>query len=166
MERTKIPNLRNGSKGRFEPGLTWLRLMRVRRSTAELPRSTVKGTFFWHKCRNFSYSLANTFTQGYQRKSGGRPTICHIENDNHSGKLLWWKCRYDFPVIRGVWHENVAKNKLLGWGSLHRHACKWVYMCVCVCVWVWVCVPGAPLYVCVCMRACVRARLNRKFMNL
>ena len=38
MERTKMPNLRNGSKGGFEPGLTWLR---VWHSTAELPRSKV-----------------------------------------------------------------------------------------------------------------------------
>ena len=36
MERTKMSNLRNGSKGGFEPGLTRLR---VRHSTAELPRS-------------------------------------------------------------------------------------------------------------------------------
>ena len=36
MERTKMPNLRHGSKGGFEPGLIWLR---VRHSTAELPRS-------------------------------------------------------------------------------------------------------------------------------
>ena len=36
MERTKMPNLRNGSKGGFEPGLTRLR---VRHSTTELPRS-------------------------------------------------------------------------------------------------------------------------------
>ena len=33
MERTKMPNLWNGSKGGFEPGLTWLR---VRHSIAEL----------------------------------------------------------------------------------------------------------------------------------
>ena len=37
MERTKMPNLRNGSKGRFEPGRTWLR---VRHSTTELPLPT------------------------------------------------------------------------------------------------------------------------------
>ena len=37
MERTKMPNVRNGSKWRFEPGLT---LLRVRHSTTELPRST------------------------------------------------------------------------------------------------------------------------------
>ena len=37
MERTKMPNLRNGSKGGFEPGLSRLR---VRRSTAELSRPT------------------------------------------------------------------------------------------------------------------------------
>ena len=36
MERTKMPNLRNGSKRGFEPGLTSLR---VWRSTTELPRS-------------------------------------------------------------------------------------------------------------------------------
>ena len=36
MERSKMPNLRSGTKGGFEPGLTWLR---VRHSTAELPRS-------------------------------------------------------------------------------------------------------------------------------
>ena len=36
MERTKMPNLRNGTNGGFEPGLTWLR---VRRSTTELLRS-------------------------------------------------------------------------------------------------------------------------------
>ena len=42
MERTKMRKLRNSSKGGFEPGLTWLR---VRRSTAELPRSmNVGGT--------------------------------------------------------------------------------------------------------------------------
>ena len=40
MERTKMPNLRNGSKGGFEPGLSRLR---VRRSTTELPRSTMDG---------------------------------------------------------------------------------------------------------------------------
>ena len=40
MERTKMPNLRNGTKGGFEPGLTWLR---VRHSTAELPRSRALG---------------------------------------------------------------------------------------------------------------------------
>ena len=33
-----MPNLRNGSKGGFEPGLTQLR---VRNSTTELPRSTM-----------------------------------------------------------------------------------------------------------------------------
>ena len=37
MERTKMPNLRNGTKGGFEPGLTRLR---VRHSTTEPPRST------------------------------------------------------------------------------------------------------------------------------
>ena len=37
MERTEMPNLGNGSKGGFEPGLSRLR---VRHSTAELPRST------------------------------------------------------------------------------------------------------------------------------
>ena len=37
MERTKMPNLRNGNKEGFEPGITWLR---VRHSTSELPRST------------------------------------------------------------------------------------------------------------------------------
>ena len=36
MERTKMPNLRSGSKVGFEPGLT---LLRVRHSTAELPPS-------------------------------------------------------------------------------------------------------------------------------
>ena len=35
-----MPNLRNGSKGGFEPGLIRLR---VRHSTAELPRSTNDG---------------------------------------------------------------------------------------------------------------------------
>ena len=38
MERTKMPNLRNGNKEGFEPGLTWLR---VRHSTTELPLSMV-----------------------------------------------------------------------------------------------------------------------------
>ena len=38
MERTKMPTLRNGSKGGFEPGLT---SVRVRHSTADLPRSTM-----------------------------------------------------------------------------------------------------------------------------
>ena len=38
MERTKMPNLRMGSKGGFEPGLTRLR---VRHSTGELLLSTV-----------------------------------------------------------------------------------------------------------------------------
>ena len=38
MERTELPKLRNGSKGGFEPGLSQLR---VRCSTAELPRSEV-----------------------------------------------------------------------------------------------------------------------------
>ena len=37
MERRKMPNLPNGTKGGFEPGLTRLR---VRHSTTELPRST------------------------------------------------------------------------------------------------------------------------------
>ena len=37
VKRTKMPNLRNGSKGGFEPGLTRLR---VRHSTTELPRSS------------------------------------------------------------------------------------------------------------------------------
>ncbi len=37
MERTKMPFLRNGNKGGFEPGLTWLQ---VRHSATELPRST------------------------------------------------------------------------------------------------------------------------------
>ena len=38
VERTKMSNLRNGSKWGFEPGLTRLR---VRHSTIELPRSTI-----------------------------------------------------------------------------------------------------------------------------
>ena len=46
MERTKIPNLRNGSKGGFEPGLTRLR---VRHSTTELPRSTILLATIQHK---------------------------------------------------------------------------------------------------------------------
>ena len=37
MDRTKMPNRLNGNKGGFEPGLP---RMRVRRSPAELPRST------------------------------------------------------------------------------------------------------------------------------
>ena len=37
MERTKMPNLRNGSKRGFEPGLARLR---VRHSTAELALQT------------------------------------------------------------------------------------------------------------------------------
>ena len=36
MDRTKMPNLRNGTKGGFEPGLSRLR---VRHSTTELPHS-------------------------------------------------------------------------------------------------------------------------------
>ena len=38
MERTEMPNLRNGSKVGFEPRLTWLR---VRHSTTELLLSTL-----------------------------------------------------------------------------------------------------------------------------
>ena len=37
MKRTKMHNLRNGTKGGFE---SWLTRLRVRHSTAELPRST------------------------------------------------------------------------------------------------------------------------------
>ena len=37
MERTKMPNIRNGNKEGFEPRLTWLR---VRHSTTELPLVT------------------------------------------------------------------------------------------------------------------------------
>ena len=43
MERTKMPNLRNGSIGGFEPGLI---LLRVRHSTTELPRSTEEWNIF------------------------------------------------------------------------------------------------------------------------
>ena len=44
MERTKMPSLRNSSGAGFEPELTWLR---VRHSTAELPRSTGRPTRQW-----------------------------------------------------------------------------------------------------------------------
>ena len=49
MERTKMPNPRNGTKGGFEPGLTRLR---VRHSTTELPRSMA---------RSISYALYCAF---------------------------------------------------------------------------------------------------------
>ena len=48
MERTKMPNFRNGNKEGFEPGLTWLR---VRHSTTELPRSILPLSYrapFYH----------------------------------------------------------------------------------------------------------------------
>ena len=57
MERTKMPNLRNGSYGGFEPWLTWLR---VRRSTTELPRS----------------SLISVSTQPNSRLSTGMYWLC------------------------------------------------------------------------------------------
>ena len=44
MERTKMPNLRNGSKAGFEPVLAWLR---VRHSIAELPRSDDVTFYFY-----------------------------------------------------------------------------------------------------------------------
>ena len=47
-----MPNLRNGSKGGFEPGLTRLR---VRHSTTELPRST----------HNMHYVAYTTFQSKY-----------------------------------------------------------------------------------------------------
>ena len=52
MERTKMPKLWNGSKGGFEPGLTWLR---VRRSTAELLRSAIVTILFCNPTWKHSY---------------------------------------------------------------------------------------------------------------
>ena len=66
MERTKMPNLRNGSKGGFEPGLTWLR---VRHSTTELPRSIIWPTGGCRrpsKCRRKSGQDGNTPPQWRQ----------------------------------------------------------------------------------------------------
>ena len=37
MERTKMPNLWNGSKGGYEPGLTWLRVQNIKPSGAPVP---------------------------------------------------------------------------------------------------------------------------------
>ena len=64
MERTKMPNLRNGSKGEFEPGLTWLP---VRHSTAELLPSTVR-PFTWlialHLYVAYDYRVLYVFLPG------------------------------------------------------------------------------------------------------
>ena len=54
MERKKMPKLRNGSKGGFEPGLTWLR---VRHSTAELPRFITPRIKIGSKLTYFGASL-------------------------------------------------------------------------------------------------------------
>ena len=51
-----MPNLRNGSKGGFEPGLTRLR---VRHSTAELPRSSCSKIHL----STFGFSMALFFLQ-------------------------------------------------------------------------------------------------------
>ena len=57
MEKTKMPNLRNDSKGGFEPGLPWLR---VRRSTAELLRSTIYVQILnWAKKKPYEQSQEN-----------------------------------------------------------------------------------------------------------
>ena len=52
MERTEMPNLRNGSKEGFEPGLTRLR---VRHSTTELPRSS-----YVSRTCSYSYFLSRS----------------------------------------------------------------------------------------------------------
>ena len=57
MERTKMPNLRNGTKWGFEPGPTWLR---VRHSTAELPRSI--NHLCSGQCHSGALAMLSTYT--------------------------------------------------------------------------------------------------------
>ena len=81
MERTKMSNLRNGSKGGFEPGLTWFR---VRRSTAELPRSTS--------------SITNQLLADWSRGRAScalsrRSTRLQAAADCSSGKTAWHTCQ-------------------------------------------------------------------------
>ena len=67
MERTKTPNLRNGSKGGFEPSLTWLW---VRHSTAELPRSSNRLRWVEYSFGRYLYRCMEQ-RHGQQRQETG-----------------------------------------------------------------------------------------------
>ena len=62
-----MPNLPNGSKGGFEPGLTWLR---VRHSTTELPRSLSEsgGLLIKVRCALLSLVLYSLFSVGRDQR--------------------------------------------------------------------------------------------------
>ena len=57
-----MPNLRNGSKGGFEPGLT---LLRVRHSTTELPCSIQHAKTEHHRTQLYLISRINRLRPGF-----------------------------------------------------------------------------------------------------
>ena len=77
MERKKMPNLRNGSKGGFEAGLT--RLF-VRRSPTELPRC--KRRPLCYICHTYSLvCLSSLVTSNVYVELGGCPSHGRVERD-------------------------------------------------------------------------------------
>ena len=76
MERTKMSNLRNGSKGGFEPGLTWLR---VRHSTTELPHSTPRSIL--HTCVRIIESTAYGYDDGFLECQNFTSAVCAYSID-------------------------------------------------------------------------------------
>ena len=80
--------LRNGSKGGFEPGLTWLR---VRRSTTELPR--YDGNWGIHSPALHCYcdQWACTIIVTPKKTSIGVAFICVAKH--HSPRLRWYNCK-------------------------------------------------------------------------
>ena len=132
MEKTKMPNLRNGSQTGFERRLPWLR---VRHSTAELPRSSAQRisdlpqglqlepdsmSHVWHNESRMTTYRRNTVSifklninhpwwlYGLVITCPGYTTPCAREN-------IWIVCLFKLPVTRS-WckrmHTPAAMTKL------------------------------------------------------
>ena len=104
MERTKMPNLRNGSKGGFEPGLTRLR---VRHSTTELPRSINMPDAITHRQGVINDHLQAINMLHYHFTSSRQVlryvTITTRARETIKMKRRTFACRYVYILSRIIW---------------------------------------------------------------
>ena len=119
MERTIMPNLRNGIKRGFDPRLTWLQ---VRHSTAELQRSTLRWNIWEekhttrhkasdHKMHNWKKAHDTTLHHVYlQQARQWRPQSMNIFNNwilSRSCMSTTANCTVDWYTPRTVYLDVV-----------------------------------------------------------
>ena len=103
MDRTKMPNLRNGVKGGFEPGLT---RVRVRHSTTELPRSINKINIIIGKATIYLKSTFSLNAPRHNTRSGPlSPSIPSVKSFglssfNYTGAVAWNDLPGDIKYVR------------------------------------------------------------------